>query len=189
MTGAIFDTSKASVNHDDIAQGFSQCLEEISQEIKPAEVISSMFDNERIRFVVRDLYGHYLSFLAASLEWFTAKVIKKTWVSLNRNYYKEMQGKVEKIRRIIRMMFREAEIGHWQLYRDEAISMRHTMEQSGMELRDKLNQIEMTVNSLYVFALLAAQIIKSREVMTSLVPGGVVLRSSEQQVKLNFDGN
>jgi len=154
------------VNHQNITNGFSQALEEISEDIQPSTQILNIYDDPRLRAVVGDLYGHYLSFLAESLDWYNEKLWKALTISLNQNFYNEVREKVTRIRRITQMMFRQAEIRHMEFFRDEAISTRAAIRAMNMDLRENFDLIlqaleQASQDRRQFFELLSEQVRKS----------------------------
>ena len=122
--------------------GFSHALENISKDIELADQIVDIHDNPRIQKVIGDLYGHYFSFLAESLDWYNAKLLKRVFKSVNENYLGQVCEKVDRIQRIARMMFQQAEIDHMTLFRDTAISIRDQMEHVREDLNEGLGDVQ-----------------------------------------------
>lgn len=145
------------MNHQNITSGFSEALEEISDGFQPANEIADLYSNPRIQTVVGDLYGHYLSFLAKSLHWFNRKLWQSIVISMNQNSYEGMHQDVMRIERITRMMFQQAEISHFEIFRDEAISLHQEFEATRTEVREGVDKMIQAIKASNVapFELLA----------------------------------
>jgi hypothetical protein len=148
------------VNHENITTGFSQALDDISEDIAPAkQIVAINPDDTHIQTVVRDLYGHYLSFLADSLEWHKARLLTRIWKPMDQNFMGSMGEKVNRIKKIAQMMFQQANIKHMTLFRDAAISIRNDINDLRLELREAVGEIrENWRQEKYMFSLLSEYI-------------------------------
>ena len=100
---------KASANYENIAEGLSQSLFEITEAVESCVRECSLYPTKEIQYGVADLYAHIFLFLRDALKWYTKKSIRRLLSSFKEDFYQQFEDQVSNIQRISLKMTRKAQ--------------------------------------------------------------------------------
>lgn len=90
--------SQASVNHKKVAEGLSEALCAISEDVAECQAELKMFPTKDMLEHVADLYAHIFLFLSSVMEeWVNRKGITKVLNSFNENLFEKFEDHIKKI--------------------------------------------------------------------------------------------
>jgi hypothetical protein len=106
----ITDTSQAVARHNEIAEGFSRALMEISANMMFGQRQGAIYPTPAIKQLVVKLYIKYFQFLYGAMTWYQSK-FKRFKAAFNQKFYTdEVQKKVTKIKEIVNEVIQEASL-------------------------------------------------------------------------------
>lgn len=91
---------QASVNHQKVAGGFAEAIEDITARLKTIKTSVEISESMDMKFLVVDLYVEVFDFLCWTMKWYQKRG-KRFRKSFNKNYATKVQEKVSNIRQTI----------------------------------------------------------------------------------------
>ncbi|KAH0542493.1 hypothetical protein FGG08_003089 [Glutinoglossum americanum] len=111
--GALRTLIKASVNYTKIAEGLSQALVEITEQVNLARrQVAAIYTDGTICAFAR-LYKEIFVFLKACVGWFTSSSKLKILISFRENFYDNFRDKLTEIKSIASRISEEGAMGNW----------------------------------------------------------------------------
>ncbi|KAI9688410.1 MAG: hypothetical protein M1822_001359 [Bathelium mastoideum] len=107
--GSLQVVIKASVNYQKVAEGFSQALSEISDEIAAVARLFPVFHTKSMRGAVARIYAQIFLFLKRVMKWYMQKSIRRFLGSFREDMYDHFQDDVSLIKRLSQNVLREAQ--------------------------------------------------------------------------------
>ncbi|KAL6721677.1 hypothetical protein ACLMJK_000781 [Lecanora helva] len=98
--GTLQTLIKASTNYDNIAEGLSRSLFEITEAVESCVRDCRLYPTKEIQYGVADLYAHIFLFLRDTLAWYTKKSIRRVLASFNEDFYEQFEDQISNIRSI-----------------------------------------------------------------------------------------
>lgn len=124
--------SKASVNHEKIAEGLAQALWQISEHIAECNMKHQLFPTQQMQGEVAKFYSQIFLFLSDVMSWMTRKRRERFMDSFKEDFNKRFEDQVESITVISKKMRTLAALGTSA----EQRVMRLNMEKIGTEIQD-----------------------------------------------------
>lgn len=104
-------STKASVNHEKIAEGLSRALQEITEAVEACAKDFSIYPTQAMRHSIADLYSHIFFFLRNAIDWYMKNSFKRALASFSEDFYQRFEDEISNIKRISSNMNRKADHG------------------------------------------------------------------------------
>jgi hypothetical protein len=110
FTGVLSSIVLVSVRHNEIAEGFSLALAQISSDLKFSQRQNQIFTNPNMKRLVTLLYIKYFQFLCHAMKWYSSSKMRFRKAFNQKFYDDEVAKKVDKIKSIVQEIVQEARL-------------------------------------------------------------------------------
>ncbi|KAL8775354.1 MAG: hypothetical protein Q9209_000362 [Squamulea sp. 1 TL-2023] len=109
---------KASVNHQNVAEGLDKSLSEIIGPLEVCESVVSLMGTDDLHEDISDLYRHVFCFLSSAIKWYQSRSRRKILDALTENFADSLQEQVTKIKEKCRFVYQRGAVKTQKELRD-----------------------------------------------------------------------
>ncbi|KAK6853957.1 hypothetical protein PG995_010769 [Apiospora arundinis] len=138
ITGIVTSVVKASVNHEQMAEGFSRALQEISRDLNFVRRGTQLCNTAEMRALVVLLYKEVFAFLCYSMKWYSSSRYRLRKAFDNRFYDKTVAQQVKSIQGLVQRVRDEMD-----LLNDRLVQDIHSQQRTGVdEILNHISEVE-----------------------------------------------
>ncbi|KAK8867395.1 hypothetical protein PGQ11_005973 [Apiospora arundinis] len=138
ITGIVTSVVKASVNHEQMAEGFSRALQEISRDLNFVRRGTQLCNTAEMRALVVLLYKEVFAFLCYSMKWYGSSRYRLRKAFDNRFYDKTVAQQVKSIQGLVQRVRDEMDLLNDRLVQDV-----HSQQRTGVdEILNHISEVE-----------------------------------------------